>query len=179
MENAKVEYIGWVNEPGDLKERLIVGDRMPQSSRITFPTDPIFTYRRESQTTGSIGFLDFHTVGTGEVVRNEVERRFGPVRLGTREIIDIRAHTAIRLAIVGIEPAFMRSGYATLLFEKLEQIARDRKVNILVSNGPHRVDNVASEKWHLDMGFTHADRFLRPKEDFNADPYFPYSKVLS
>ncbi len=179
-----IKYSGWVNEPGDLVERLIIGDEMPQSKRKTFSIDPIFTGNRSNQITGTIGYLDFRTVATHETVETEEDRIIRlPSFLGfnlklypPKKVIVPRTHTAIELAVLGIEPEYQRRGYAMHLLKELENVAKDRRIGLLVSAGPFS-DNKASLEFHKRVGFIKADRFFRTGKTGMYDCY-PYYKTL-
>jgi len=109
--NYEIEYIGKKmsmfdpNKPINDIERLIVGEKMPQSDRITWPSKSSVP----DWISGSIGFLDFIEV--------EKEEKF------------------IDLYMIGIEPNYRRQGYATKLIKALEDTTIKRKISKIEVHG--------------------------------------------
>jgi len=177
-----IKYVGWVNEPGDLAERLICGAEMLQSQRQTFPIDPVFTGNRGNQITGTVGFLDFRTVATHETVASEehrIIRFFGfNLKLGpSKRVMVPRTYLALELGVIGVEREYRRKGCARQLLEGLEQVAKNRKIDLLVSAGPSS-DNEASINFHTSGGFIRANRFFREGSNNKYDCY-PYYKLVN
>lgn len=88
-------------------ERIIVGEKIPETRRTTWP--PLAS-SFDNWPSGSIGFLDF----SEEIFENS-------------RILEVR--------LIGIKPSFRGRGFATKLIQEVEKIARERNITRLITSG--------------------------------------------
>ena len=86
-------------------ERIIIGEEIPASARTVFPYDKRWI-------TGAIGYLDFEELH---------DDKWG-------------GHFTY-LHSLGIEPSYRRRGYASQLFQKVEEITRERAIPKIMTSG--------------------------------------------
>ena len=59
---------------------------------------------------------------------------------------------------LGIRPEYQRKGYGKKLYQKLFKDTKDSKLLVLTSSKPK---NIASEKFHLSLGFKIIDKIIK------------------
>ena len=128
---SQIKYIGRrpsVVNPGnyvDNIERIIAGEEIPQRQRLTWPGDNSIA----QWISGSIGFLDF------EGCRDDSQQTFTYLRL------------------LGIEPPYMRQGYATGLIREFERIIIERQISRILTSDI-KIENEAMLSLMEKLGYT-------------------------